>query len=67
MALTARNQLEGTVKGMVLGDVMAEVVVDVGGQEMVAAVTRHAVETLGIKAGDRVRAIFQATDVMLEV
>ncbi len=45
MALSARNQLKGTVKSVVLGAVMAEVVVDVGGHEVVSVITRHAVES----------------------
>ncbi|MDQ2831860.1 MAG: TOBE domain-containing protein, partial [Chloroflexota bacterium] len=39
MELSARNQLQGTIKSIETGAVMAEVVVDVGGQEMVAAIT----------------------------
>jgi molybdopterin-binding protein len=66
MALSARNQLKGTVKSVVLGAVMAEVVVDVAGQEVVSVVTRHAVENLGLKAGDEVTAIVKATEVLLE-
>ena len=45
MTLSARNQLPGTVKSVVLGAVMAEVVVDVGGNEVAAAVTRHSAES----------------------
>lgn len=40
MELSARNQLQGTVKSVTLGSVMADVVVDVNGQEMVSAITR---------------------------
>lgn len=36
MELSARNQLPGTVKSVKHGAVMAEVVVDVSGQEIVA-------------------------------
>jgi molybdopterin-binding protein len=65
MALSARNQLEGTVKSIKLGAIMAEVVVDVNGSEIVAAITRTSVESLGIKEGDRVRANIKATEVMI--
>ena len=65
MALSARNQLPGTVKSVKLGTVMAEVVVDVNGMEIVAAITRSSVESLGIKVGDRVSAIVKATEVMI--
>jgi molybdopterin-binding protein len=40
MELSARNQLEGTITGILLGGVMAEVTVDVNGQELVSVVTR---------------------------
>ena len=66
MALSARNQLPGTVKSVVLGTVMAEVVVDVGGQQIVSVITRHAVENLGIQAGDKVTAVVKSTEVMIE-
>jgi molybdopterin-binding protein len=66
MALSARNQLPGTVKSVVLGTVMAEVVLDVDGQEIVSAITRHAVENLDIKAGDSVKAVIKSTEVMIE-
>jgi len=65
MALSARNQLRGTVKSIVLGSVMAEVVVDVAGFEVVAAITRHSVEALHLKAGDEVTAVIKATEVMI--
>jgi molybdopterin-binding protein len=66
MAISARNQLPGTVKSVVLGTVMAEIVVDVGGHEVVSAITRHAVERLDLKAGDEVKAIIKSTEVMIE-
>jgi molybdopterin-binding protein len=44
---------------------MAEVVLDVGGQEVVAAVTRGSVDALAIAVGDDVVAIIKATEVML--
>jgi molybdopterin-binding protein len=66
MALSARNQLPGTVKTVVLGAVMAEVVLDVAGHQVVSVITRHAVETLDIRAGDSVKAIIKSTEVMIE-
>ena len=65
MALSARNQLPGTVKSVVLGAVMAEVVLDVAGHEVVSVITRHSVENLDIKAGDEVTAVIKSTEVML--
>jgi molybdopterin-binding protein len=65
MKLSARNQLSGRVKSITLGNVMAEVVVDVGGQEIVSAITRGSAERLGLSEGDEVVAIVKATEVLL--
>ena len=65
MELSARNQLQGSVKSVDLGAVMAEVVVDVGGQEMVAAITVSSVERLAIEPGDTVSVIIKSTDVLI--
>lgn len=64
-SLTTRNQLRGTVSGVVTGTVMAEVDVDVSGNEFVAVVTRHSVERLGLAEGDEVTVLIKATEVML--
>jgi molybdate transport system regulatory protein len=63
--ISARNQLAGTVKSIKLGAVMAEVVVEVAGGEVVAAITRGSVESLDLKVGDEVRAVIKATEVMI--
>jgi molybdopterin-binding protein len=63
--ISARNQLPGTVKSVVLGTVMAEVVVDVGGAEVVSAITRRSAESLGLAEGDAVTVVIKATEVIL--
>jgi molybdopterin-binding protein len=65
VALSARNQLRGTVKSVKLGSVMAEVVVDVGGNEIVSAITRGSAETLGLSEGTAVTVVIKATEVLL--
>jgi molybdopterin-binding protein len=65
MQISARNKLEGTVTSIKLGGVMAEVVVQVGGNEIVSVVTRTSVEELGLAEGDSVTAIIKSTEVML--
>jgi molybdopterin-binding protein len=65
MELSARNQLPGTVKSVALGGIMAEVVVDVGGHEVVAAITRGSAEHLKLQAGDAVTVIVKSTEVMI--
>ena len=65
MQLSARNQLKGTVTSVTGGTVMAEVVVDVGGQEVVAAITRASAESLNLVKGDDVTVVIKATEVIL--
>jgi molybdopterin-binding protein len=65
MEISARNQLPGRVRSVTLGSVMAEIVVDVGGQEIVAAITRSSAERLGLSEGSEVVAIVKATDVLI--
>ena len=65
MRISARNQLRGTVRSVELGTIMAEVRVDVGGQEVVAAITRASAEGLGLAEGMDVTVIIKATEVML--
>jgi molybdopterin-binding protein len=64
--LSARNQFAGTVKSVKLGEVMAEVVVTVGGLEVVSAITRTSAEQLGLKPGDAVRAVIKSTEVLID-
>jgi molybdopterin-binding protein len=64
--LSARNQFKGVVKSVKLGEVATEVVVDVGGLEVVSLITRGSAEHLGLKAGDRVTAVIKATEVLID-
>ena len=63
--LTTRNRIAGTVERVVTGNVMAEVAVAVGGEEMVAVITKHSAERLGLSQGDSVTVLIKATEVML--
>jgi len=65
MELSARNKLWGTVTDVKLGTIMAEVTVDIGGQAVVAAVTRGGVEQIELEIGDEVTVLIKATEVML--
>ena len=65
MKLSTRNQLAGRVTEVKLGGIMAEVVVDLGGQSIVAAITRGSAEELELAAGDEVTVLVKATEVML--
>jgi len=63
MELSARNRLPGIVKSVKLGNVMAEILLDVAGTTV--AVTRASAERLRLKEGDRVSAVIKATEVMI--
>jgi len=67
METSARNQLKGTVTSVTIGAVMAEVVVDIGGAQVVAAITKESAERLGLAKGNAATAIIKATDVMIGV
>jgi molybdopterin-binding protein len=65
MEISARNRLAGTVRSVRLGTVMSEVVLDIGGQEVVAAITRSSVERMGLREGSEAIAVIKATDVIV--
>jgi molybdopterin-binding protein len=65
VALSARKQLKGRVKSVKLGTVMAEVVVQVGENEIVSAITRGSAERLELSEGTAVTVVIKATEVLL--
>ena len=65
MKLSARNQLSGTVQSINQGAAIANVVLDVGGQRLVASITVEAVKELGLSEGSQVTAIIKASDVIV--
>jgi molybdate transport system regulatory protein len=68
MRISARNQMPATVRSVIEGQVMAEVVVEVdGGHEVVAAITAESARRLGLAPGRRVKVVVKATEVMLAV
>jgi molybdopterin-binding protein len=64
--LSARNQLDVVVKSVKLGNVMAEVIMDLNGREIVSAITRGSAEALKLQPGDRVNAVIKATEVLID-
>lgn len=66
MALSARNQLSGTVEEIQVGDIMAHVVVRVGDNLIESIITRNSAEELKLKKGDAVRAVVKSTEVMIQ-
>jgi molybdopterin-binding protein len=63
--LSARNQLSGTVESINQGAAIANVVLDVSGQRLVASITVEAVQELGLSEGSQVTAIVKASDVII--
>jgi molybdopterin-binding protein len=66
MQLSARNQLKGKVKELKEGSVNAEVVVDVGGNNLIVSIiTLESVKNLHLKVGSDVTVVIKASSVML--
>ena len=65
MKISARNQLNGTVRGIRRGEAIANVELEVAGQRLVASITVEAVDELGIAEDSEVTAVIKASDVML--
>jgi molybdopterin-binding protein len=65
MQLSARNQLKGTVKSVKTDGLMAEVTVDIGGNELVSTITKGSAEKLALKAGDAVSVGIKASEVLI--
>jgi molybdopterin-binding protein len=65
LKLSARNQLQGTVTAVNKGAAIANVVLDVGGQRLVASITVEAVDDLGLTEGSEVTVIVKASDVII--
>ena len=66
MPLSARNQIEGKVVELTLGDIMAHVVVKVGKNHIESVITRKSAKHLNLKKGDKVTVVIKSTEVMLE-
>jgi len=63
--LSARNQLRGRVTAVTGDGIMAEVRLDIGGQELVAIITRASAERLGVRVGEELLAVIKSTEVMI--
>jgi molybdopterin-binding protein len=66
MPISARNQLEGKIVKVTLGDIMAHVIVKVGKSHIESVITRRSAEHLSLKKGDKVTVIIKSTEVMIE-
>jgi len=68
MQISARNTLKGTVKAIKLGEVNAEIVLEIeGGQELTSTITRSSAERLGLEVGKPAYALIKSSDVIVGV
>lgn len=65
MNISGRNKLSGKIKDIKAGAVMAQILLDVNGQQVTSAITNDSVSELGLKPGDDVTALIKSTDVMI--
>ena len=65
-ALSARNRFEGVVRSVETDGVMALVEIEAGPHRITAAITRDAVDELGLAPGVPATAAVKATSVMVE-
>jgi molybdopterin-binding protein len=65
MQLSARNQLKGNITNINSDDVTAEIVVDVGGQEVCSTITTESMKRLGLQVGDEITADIKASNVII--
>ena len=66
MKYGARNKIEGTVRHIKKGDVMAQVDIDVTGPiSMSSVLTVDSLEELDLRPGDKVRVVVKAIQVLL--
>ncbi len=68
MKLSARNVIKGTVKGIEIGAVNAEITIEVApGLVMSSIITKKSAENLGLKVGGQAYAIVKASNVMIGI
>lgn len=68
MKISARNQIEGTVKKITRGMVNAEVVLELpGGVELTAVITVSSADRLELAEGKQAFAVVKASDVMIGI
>lgn len=65
MALSARNQFPGIVRSVRHGAVMSEVVIDIGGIEIVSLISTSSAKRLRLKKGKKAVAVIKATEVIV--
>jgi len=64
-AISGRNKLLGTVTEVKFEGLLAQITMNIGGQQLTSIITRDASEELGLKKGVRAFALIKATEVMM--
>jgi molybdopterin-binding protein len=68
MQISARNHWSGVVKGIVKGPVSTEVVLTIAsGIEVVAVISTHSAEALGLAVGKPAHAFVKASSVLVGI
>ena len=63
MKISGRNQLPGEIVEIKKGDVVSEVVIQVGERQIAGVITTTSVENMALAIGDRITALIKATEV----
>jgi molybdopterin-binding protein len=64
-AISGRNKLLGTVTHVHVEGLLAQITINIGGQEITSIITRDACAALKLKKGVRAFALIKATEVMI--
>ena len=67
MQISARNVLKGKVTSVKAGAVNTEVVIDVGGAEIVSIITKASADEMKLLKGSDVYAVIKASNVMVAI
>ncbi|HTK31977.1 MAG TPA: TOBE domain-containing protein [Candidatus Saccharimonadaceae bacterium] len=65
LEISARNRLRGEIRHVRIEGLMAEVVLRIGDQDLVAVITRSSAEDMRLAVGDTAYAVIKSTEVML--
>ena len=66
MSTSIRNHLPGTIKQIVSGKVVSEIVIKTAAGPVTSIITTGSVKRMNLKKGDSVFAIIKATEVSVE-
>ncbi len=65
MEFSARNQINGKVTQIKDGNIVSEVIIDIGNQKVCSIITTSSKERLNLKTGDNVSALIKASNVII--